>query len=52
METGKIFLAGRHRAVRLPPIFHLEGEEVFVVSIGNALVLIPTNNPCEALARW
>lgn len=49
METAKIFMSGRSQAVRLPKAFRLSGTEVRIKKIGNALVLIPGNDPWQSL---
>jgi antitoxin VapB len=49
METAKIFMSGRSQAVRLPKAFRLAGTEVRIKKIGNALVLIPGNDPWQSL---
>ena len=49
METAKIFMSGRSQAVRLPKAYRLAGTEVRIKKIGNALVLIPENDPWQSL---
>lgn len=49
MRAAKLFQNGQSQAVRLPKAFRFEGEEVFIKKIGNAVILIPTENPWEAL---
>lgn len=49
METARLFMNGRSQAVRLPKEFRFEGEEVFIKKVGNAVVLIPHNEPWETL---
>lgn len=49
METAKIFMSGRSQAVRLPKAYRLSGTEVRIKKIGNALVLIPGNDPWQSL---
>ena len=49
METAKIFMSGRSQAVRLPKAYRLSGTEVRIKKIGNALVLIPENDPWRSL---
>jgi antitoxin VapB len=41
MDTAKIFWSGRSQAVRLPPAFRVEGDEVRIRRRGNALILEP-----------
>lgn len=40
---------GQTQWVELPCAFHLNGPEVFIKSIGNAIVLIPSDNPWQSL---
>ena len=40
---------GNTQWVELPSTFHLNGPEVFIKSIGNAVVLIPSDNPWQSL---
>ncbi len=49
METAKLFMSGRSQAVRLPKAYRLSGTEVFIKKVGNALVLIPQEDPWETL---
>jgi antitoxin VapB len=49
MHTAKLFMNGRSQAVRLPKAFRFEGNEVFIRRIGNAVVLIPVENPWQTL---
>jgi antitoxin VapB len=35
--------------IELPSVFHLNGPEVFIKSIGHAIVLIPSDNPWQSL---
>lgn len=49
MKTAKIFKNGQSQAVRLPKEFRFEGEKVFIKKVGNAVVLLPANNPWEPL---
>jgi len=50
MHTAKLFMNGRSQAVRLPKAFRFEGNEVFIRRIGNAVVLIPVENPWQTLS--
>lgn len=45
METAKIFANGGSQAVRLPKSCRFEDDEVFVNHIGNAVILIPKDDP-------
>ncbi|MBL7161578.1 MAG: antitoxin [Anaerolineales bacterium] len=49
MTTAKLFMSGHSQAVRLPKAFRFDGKEVFIKKIGNAVVLIPVDNPWQAL---
>lgn len=49
METAKLFRNGQSQAVRLPKDFRFEGEKVFIKRVGNAVVLIPYQDPWETL---
>jgi antitoxin VapB len=51
MKTAKIFRNGQSQAVRLPQEFRLEGKEVFVKRIGNAVMLIPKKNSLDLLVE-
>ncbi len=49
METAKLFQNGRSQAVRLPKEFRLEGAEVFIKKVGNAILLIPYRESWQTL---
>jgi antitoxin VapB len=50
MKTAKIFKNGQSQAVRLPMEFRIDGSEVYIKKMGNAIVLIPMqNNPWDSL---
>ena len=49
METAKLFQNGKSQAVRLPKEFRLNGEQVYVKRVGNAVVLLPYNTPWQSL---
>lgn len=48
METAKLFSNGGSQAVRLPKNCRFDGDEVFVNRIGNAVILLPKNDPWSA----
>ena len=48
METAKLFQNGKSQAVRLPKEFRFEGDKVYIKKIGNAVVLLPYDNPWES----
>jgi antitoxin VapB len=41
MQKAKVFMNGRSQAVRLPKEFRVEGDEVAVTRLGDAIVLQP-----------
>ena len=49
METAKLFKNGRSQAVRLPKKFRLDGAQVFIKKMGNAVVLIPYRDSWQPL---
>jgi antitoxin VapB len=49
MKTAKLFQNGHSQAVRLPKEFRFEGSEVYVKKVGNAVVLLPHNDPWRTL---
>ncbi len=49
METAKLFRNGQSQAVRLPKDFRFQGDRVFIKRVGNAVVLIPYQEPWETL---
>jgi antitoxin VapB len=49
VETAKLFQNGRSQAVRLPKEFRLEGAEVFIKKVGNAILLIPYRESWQTL---
>lgn len=49
MKTAKLFQNGQSQAVRLPKEFRFIGEKVFIKKVGNATVLLPTDDPWESL---
>lgn len=51
METAKLFQNGKSQAVRLPKAFRFSGDKVFVKKVGNAVVLMPYQNPWEPLLQ-
>ncbi|NQU67882.1 MAG: antitoxin [Candidatus Marinimicrobia bacterium] len=51
METAKIFTNGRSQAIRLPKKYRFEGKEVFIKKEGNAIILIPQENPWNDMVK-
>ena len=49
METARVFLSGNSQAVRIPQHLRFESDTVYVQKIGNALVLLPTDDPWAPL---
>jgi antitoxin VapB len=49
VETAKLFKNGRSQAVRLPKEFRLDGAQVFIKKMGNAVVLIPYRDSWQPL---
>ncbi|NOZ49587.1 MAG: antitoxin [Chloroflexi bacterium] len=49
MKTAKLFQNGRSQAVRLPKEFRFEGNKVFIKRMGNAVILLPTEESWQVL---
>jgi antitoxin VapB len=50
MEITEVFEFGEgSQGVRLPKEFVFEGEQVYLKRLGNAIILLPYNNPWEIL---
>ena len=49
MQTARLFKNGRSQAVRLPTEFRFDGDRVFVKRVGNAVVLVPYQEPWQSL---
>lgn len=49
MQTAKLFMNGSSQAVRLPKEFRLEGDEVVIKRIGDAIMLMPKQYSYDAL---
>ncbi len=49
MDTAKLFQNGKSQAVRLPKEFRFRGEKVFIKRMGNAVVLLPYEDPWQPL---
>ena len=45
METAKLFMNGGSQAVRLPKSCRFEGDEVYVMKMGGAVMLVPKDDP-------
>ncbi len=49
MKQAKLFMNGQSQAVRLPKEFRMPGNCVHIKRIGNAILLLPIDNPWENL---
>lgn len=49
MQIAKIFQNGRSQAVRLPKEFRFNQGEVAIKSFGNAVLLLPLENPWQIM---
>lgn len=49
METAKLFVNGNSQAVRLPKEFRFRGDEVVIKRMGNAVVLLPKDDPWKVM---
>ncbi len=49
MNTVQLITNGDRQTVILPKEFQLEGSEVYIKKIGNAIVLISKENPWQTL---
>ncbi|MBP5977496.1 AbrB/MazE/SpoVT family DNA-binding domain-containing protein [Brasilonema sp. CT11] len=49
MDTAKLLTNGENQTVVLPKEFQLQGNEVYIKKIGNAVVLISKENPWQTL---
>ena len=49
MDTARIFMSGNSQAVRLPKHYRLSGGEVVIKRLGNALVLLPKDDPWQVM---
>jgi antitoxin VapB len=49
MKTAKLFQNGRSQAVRLPKEFRFSGEQVFIKKAGDAVLLLPYEEPWKTL---
>jgi len=51
MQTAKLFQNGKSQAVRLPKEFRFLGNQVYLKRMGNAVVLLPYNQPWQSLVE-
>jgi antitoxin VapB len=49
MQTATLFHHDHSQAVQLPPEFQLPGTKVYIKQVGNALVLLPMDQPWDPL---
>jgi antitoxin VapB len=49
MNTAQLITTGDNQTVILPKQFQLQGTEVYIKKIGNAVVLISKDNPWQTL---
>jgi len=49
MNTANLSTDGTHQVVILPEDFQLNGTEVYIKKIDNAIVLIANDNPSQSL---
>jgi antitoxin VapB len=49
MNTAQLITIGDNQTVILPKQFQLQGTEVYIKKIGNAVVLISKENPWQTL---
>ena len=49
METAKLFVNGNSQAVRLPKEYRFQGDEVVIKRMGNAVVLLPKDDPWQVM---
>ena len=45
MKQAKLFMNGQSQAVRLPKEFRMPGNTVHIKRFGNAIILLPIDNP-------
>ncbi len=49
MDTAKLFKNGQSQAVRLPKAYRFEGSQVYIKRVGNAVMLIPYDDPWKLM---
>lgn len=49
MDTAKLFMSGNSQAVRLPKNYRFSGDEVVIKRLGNAVVLLPKEDPWRVM---
>ncbi|MCT7968196.1 type II toxin-antitoxin system VapB family antitoxin [Laspinema sp. D1] len=48
-ETAKLFMSGKSQAVHLPQSYRFSGDEVVIKRLGNAVVLLPKEDPWQVM---
>jgi antitoxin VapB len=51
MLTAKVFRSGNSQAIRIPKEYQIDGEELYINKIGDAIVIFPKNNPWELFKK-
>jgi len=49
MDKAKLFMSGNSQAVRLPKSYRFSGDEVVIKRLGNAVVLLPKEDPWQVM---
>jgi antitoxin VapB len=49
VDTAKLFVNGNSQAVRLPKEYRFRGDEVVIKRMGNAVVLLPKDDPWKVM---
>ncbi len=49
VDTAKLFSNGNSQAVRLPKAYRFRGDEVVIKHMGNAVVLLPKDDPWKVM---
>ncbi|WP_133511200.1 type II toxin-antitoxin system antitoxin VapB [Candidatus Thiosymbion oneisti] len=49
MQTARLFVNGGSQAVRLPKEYRFPGNEVVIRHLGNAVVLLPKDDPWQVM---
>jgi antitoxin VapB len=51
MLTTKVFRSGNSQAIRIPKEYQIDGEELYINKIGNAIVIFPKNDPWDLFKK-
>ncbi|HYO50015.1 MAG TPA: type II toxin-antitoxin system VapB family antitoxin [Chloroflexia bacterium] len=49
MDEAKLFQNGKTQSVRLPKEYQFRGTKVYIKKMGNAVILIPEQDPWQSL---